>query len=144
MSVFTELEYGDFDHRPSLDEAWERLPVLRVIAGYRIRWIGPLLELHEDWVGDLAAGAWGYLEKPTFWTPTWHTFLPEGPMFDRLGRIRADWSRGFRAALEQLVQNAEVAGPESDPNRWASWLCWELSEPNAWLRAEAARRGCDR
>jgi hypothetical protein len=58
--------------------------------------------------------------------------------------VRADWSRSFKTAVNRLVEAGLHAGPESDPDRWASWLCFELHEPNKLIRAEAERRGWDR
>ncbi len=142
--LFTDQEYENWDARPTLNEAWERLPVVRKIAGFKIRWIGPLIELGYDWVSDLSAGAYGYLLQPDWWYAPWTNFLPDGPMLDRTGRIRADWSRGFRQAVEHLVRAADGPGPETDPDRWASWLCFELSEPSTLIRAEAERQGWDR
>ena len=142
--LFTDAEYSDWERRPCLDEAWERLPVVRKIAGFEIRYIGPLIELgYDEWMGDLSAGAYGHLLQPVYWYPPWTRFIPEVPMLDRTGRVRADWSRGFRRAVEHLVRAAEEAGEETNPDRWASWLCFELHEPGALIRAEAERRGWD-
>ena len=137
--LFTEEEYKDWEARPDLNEAWDRLPVVRKIAGFKIRWLGPLVELgYDDWLGDVSTTADGYFG--------WDRLLPEGQMLDSRGRIRADWSRAFKSAVEKLVWQAELDGGALlfEPDRWASWLCHTLYEPNKLIRAEAERRGWDR
>lgn len=142
--LFTKKEYSGWEARPGLDEAWERLPVVRKIAGFGIRYLGPLIELgFDEWMSDLSSGAYGHLLQPVYWYPPWTRFIPRGPMLDRTGRIRADWSRGFRRAVEHLVRAAEEAGEETDPERWASWLCFELHESKGLIRTMAERRGWD-
>ncbi len=136
--LFTDEEYDDWDARPTLREAWDRLPVVRTIAGFKIRWLGPLVELgYDEWLEDIATEAWEHLEHTG-----WADLLPEGPLLDRRGRVRADWSRAFKRAVDRLVAAAFMS-LETDPDRWASWGCYTLHEPNRLLRAEAERRGWD-
>lgn len=141
MPVFTQQEYDDFDQRPGLDEAWDRLPVVRRIGGLGVRWLGPLVNLgHDRWMGDMADAAWGPLESCG-----WSEALDRGgPMLDARGRVRRDWALAFRDAVSRLAGAGEYAGPEGDEARWASWLCFEMAEPRAVVSASAAKRGWDR
>ena len=138
--IFTDDEYEDFDQRPDLNAAWDRLPVVRRIAGFGVRYLGPLVDLGLDtWLGEMSQGAYGYLEDSG-----WMNALPEGPMLDGAGRVRTSWSRSFKVAVDRLAEAGTNAGPESDPDRWASWLCFELAEPCEVLGAQAKFRGWDR
>ena len=138
--IFSDDEYDDFDQRPDLDTAWVRLPVVRRIAGFEVRYLGPLVDLGLDtWLGEMSQGAYGYLEGSG-----WMNDLPEGPMLDTAGRVRTAWSGRFKIAVTRLADAGANAGPESDPDRWASWLCFELSEPREVIGAKAKLRGWDR
>ncbi len=138
--IFTDDEYEDFDQRPDLNAAWDRLPVVRRIAGFKVRYLGPLVDLGLDpWLGEMSGGAYGYLEDSG-----WMDALPEAPMLDAAGRVRTSWSRSFKVAVDRLAEAGTNAGPESDPDRWASWLCFELAEPNEVIGAQAKLRGWDR
>jgi hypothetical protein len=143
--LFGEEEYSDWEARPDLNEAWRRLPIVRLLGGFKIRYLGPLIDLgHDVWLSDLSTAAYGYLLQPDWYYRPWTEFIPEGPLLYPTGHPRSEWSRDFRQAVEHLVRAAEVAGPEPDPERWASWLCFELHEPNKLIRAEAERRGWGR
>lgn len=139
MAVFTEQEYAE--DRPSLDDAWDRLPVVRRIAGLRVRWLGPLVDLgHDRWMGDLADAAWGVLESSG-----WQDALDEGgPMLDGRGRVRPKWATAFRDAVNRLADGGSYAGPEGDADRWASWVCFEMAEPHEVIKRMAEKRGWDR
>lgn len=141
MPIFTQDEYDDSNARPSLDEAWRRLPVVRRVAGLRVRWLGPLVDLgHERWIGDLSQAAWGYLEGCG-----WQRAMEDaGPMLDGRGRVRARWAAGLTDAVERLAAEGERTGPEGDRDRWASWVCLEMAEPSAVIQAAAIKRGWDR
>ena len=141
MPIFQQSEYTDFSCRPGLDEAWERLPVVATFDGLGARWLGPLVDLgHELWLGDLSQGAWGYLEGCG-----WQEALAEcGPMLSPSGDIHAPWSEGFAEAVRLLVAAGEHAGPESRPDRWASWVAWAYTEPHDHVRGLAEANGWDR
>jgi hypothetical protein len=141
MPIFTQREYDDFDARPSFDEAWDRLPIVRRIAGLRVRWLGPLVNLgHDRWMGDLADAAWGHLEDCG-----WQTAMDAAEqMLDKRGRVRPKWAAAFRDAVERLAEGGGYAGPEGDADRWASWVCFEMAEPHAVIEAMAVKRGWDR
>ena len=140
MPIFTDREYRNPHSRPDLQHAWDRLPIVRRLAGLKIRWLGPLVDLgHDVWLSDLSDGAWGYLGE------TWaEHFEGAGPMLGTTGRVRPEWSKALRAAVDDLVYAGETAGPEQDPHLWASWVCFELSEPRAFLEGIARARGWDR
>jgi hypothetical protein len=141
MPVFTPEEYANPDARPTFEEAWERLPVVRRWGGYRVRWIGPLVDLGLDgWIEDMAAAAWGYIEGCG-----WTTEMDgAGDVLDRRGRVRRGWAAAFGRATRLLAQAGSYAGPESDADRWASWIAYSFREPAAELRRAALRRGWDR
>ena len=139
--LFTDAEYSDWELRPGLDEAWERLPVVRKIAGFKIRYLGPLIDLgYDGWLEEVSTAADGYFG--------WDRLLPEGPMLDSRGRIRADWSRAFKSAVGKLVWEAQLdgqlEGPIWGPDDWATWLCHTLHKPKKLIRAKAERSGWDR
>lgn len=141
MSIFTQLEYDDFDARPSLDDAWNRLPIVRRLGGLGIRWLGPFVNLgHDQWMGELAGAAWGHLEGCG-----WQELLRSaGAMLDGRGRVRTTWSADLRDAVYRLSEDGARTGPEGDPDRWASWVCFEMAEPHQYIRALAEKRGWDR
>ena len=141
MPIFKQREYDDFDARPSFDKAWDRLPIVRRIAGLRVRWLGPLVDLgHDRWIGELSDAAWGTLEGCG-----WQRAIDgAGEMVDRRGRVRAKWAAAFRDAVERLAEEGGYAGPEGDEDRWASWVCFEMAEPRAVIQATAVKRGWDR
>lgn len=89
MPIFKQREYDDFDARPSFDKAWGRLPIVRRIAGLRVRWLGPLVNLgHDRWIGELSGAAWGTLEGCG-----WQAAMDgAGEMVDKRGRVRPKWA----------------------------------------------------
>ena len=140
MPIFSDAEYDDFDLRPDFETAWGRLPVVATIGGIRVRWLGPLVDLgHAVWLSDMSAGAYGYLEDSG-----WSELLPEGPVTGPSGGIRRTWANGFAAAVERLAEAGSAAGPESDPQRWASWLAFELADLHTVVRARAAAKDAER
>jgi hypothetical protein len=140
MPVFSDAEYDDFDLRPDFETAWRRLPVLATIGGIKVRWLGPLVDLgHDVWLSELSQGAYGHLEDCG-----WSDLLPEGSVTGPGGRIRRTWAKGFAAAVEVLAEAGSAAGPESDPERWASWLAFELADLHAVVRARAAAKDAER
>ncbi|MBN1335802.1 MAG: hypothetical protein JXB39_07555 [Deltaproteobacteria bacterium] len=141
MPIFTLEEYARPGQRPSFEEAWDRLPVLRTWDGIRVRWLGPLVDLaHDVWLEDMAQAAWGYLEGCG-----WVTEYEEGgPMLDAKGRVRKAWMRAFGRAVRILADAGRDAGPESDPDRWGSWLAFSLTEPRAVVERAARLRGAIR
>ncbi|MFH1469812.1 MAG: hypothetical protein ABIO70_35835 [Pseudomonadota bacterium] len=138
MSVFTEAEYRDSDQRPSLEEAWGRLPVLCHIDGLAIRWVGPLVNLGLDpWLADMAEGAWGPLEDCG-----WQEILEDcGEALAADGSFRPAWAQAFGEAARTLAEAGEYAGPESDPEAWAAWLCFELAKPREAIERLADEQG---
>ncbi len=140
MPVFTQDEYADFDARPTLDEAWDRLPVVCRVGGFGVRWLGPLVELgHDQWMGDLSEAAYGYLEGCG-----WREALSEGgEVLDSDGKLEQPWSTAFGAAARRLASQGEYSGPESDPERWASWLVFELAGIHGYVKARAEEKGWD-
>jgi len=138
MPIFTESEYRDFDQRPSLDEAWSRLPVLCRIDGLAIRWVGPLVDLGLDpWLADMAEGAWGHLEDCG-----WQEILEgSSDVLAADGSFHPAWARAFGEAARTLAEAGEYAGPESDPEAWAAWLCFELAKPRAVIERLAEEQG---
>ena len=140
MPVFTDDEYNDFDQRPDFETAWSRLPVLATIGGIKVRWLGPLVDLgHDVWLSQLSEGAWGYLEDSG-----WSELIPEGEVTGPAGGIGQTWAKGFAAAVERLAEAGGAAGPESDPERWASWLAFELAGLHDLVRARAAAKDAER
>ena len=141
MPIFTREEYENPGERPSLDEAWDRLPVLRSWDGIHVRWLGPLVELgHDGWLEDLAQGAWGYIEGCG-----WVSEVEDGgPMLDAKGRIRRAWMRAFGRAVRLLAEAGRYAGPESDPDRWGSWVAFSLTAPRAEVERTARLRHAER
>jgi hypothetical protein len=65
-------------------------------------------------------------------------------MLDKAGRVRAAWSRSFEDAVERITEAGLNAGPDSDPDRRASWISFELSQPHDLIRAAAEARGWDK
>jgi hypothetical protein len=141
MPLFTELEYTELEHFPSLDQAWARLPVVMNIGGIGVRWAGPLVRLgHDRWLGDLAEAAYGYLEGCG-----WRESLSgAGLPLDGEGRLRPSWAAAFGEAARCLASEGERAGPESDPERWAAWLAFELAGVHGLIEARADAQGWDR
>lgn len=141
MPVFSDAEYRHKLNRPRLQEVWERLPTVLRIDGLKVRWIGPLIELgHDVWVGDLSNAAWGYLEV-CGWTSV---FEQAGAMLDDTGELRAEWAAAFGRAARLLAEEGGCGGPESDAERWASWIAFELSEPHRYVKALAEAKGWDK
>lgn len=139
MPIFRPEEYTD--DRPTLDDGWDRLPIIRRVAGLKLRWIGPLVAVgHDDWAGELSEAAWGHLEG-CGWQAAYDA---GGDMLDKGGRIRPVWSTALRTAADRLASAGEYSGPEGDIQRWASWLCYEMTEPHDVLLAAATKRGWDR
>lgn len=138
MSLFTDAEYRHFDQRPSLEEAWRRLPVVLRLEGLDLRWLAPLVDLgHDQWLGELSQGAWGYLEACG-----WQQLYDEaGALLTARGKIRKPWARSFAAATQRLAAEGAYAGPERCPHRWASWIAFSHSEPRAHLQALAEQAG---
>lgn len=131
----------DYDCSPAFEECWSRLPIIRRIGGWEVRWLAPLVDLgYESWIGDMSEGAWGYLEDCG-----WQAAMTGcGPMLDKRGRLKPKWVSAFCDAVVRLKDAGEYAGPEGDGDRWASWLCFKLSEPHGILAAKAKKRGWDR
>ena len=138
MSLFTDDEYRKFSMRPALDEAWERLPIITTVNGVGLRWIGPLVDLgHDQWLGELAQAAWGYLEDCG-----WHEALAEGgDMLDGDGSIRTEWSSAFGRAARSIAEAGACSGPENDLDRWGSWIAAEMSAPRAYVEGIAETKG---
>ncbi len=140
MAIFEDEEYEGSEQHLSLDEAWDRLPVIRRVDGLRVRWLGPLVDLgHGGWIGALSAAAYGYLEDCG-----WSERLPEGQMLDGRGRTRRAWASAFGEAARDLAFEGSHAGPEGHADRWASWLAFELAESHDVLREVALMKGWDR
>ena len=139
MPIFRPHEYKH--DRPTLRDAWDRLPVVVTISGLEIRWLGPLVDLgHDVWLGEMSEGAWGFLEGSG-----WQEVLAEGgPMLTDAGRLRAPWKAAFAEAVRLLAAGGEYAGPESCPHRWASWVAFAHSEPRAYVAERAEAKGWDR
>ena len=108
------------------------LKVRATIDGLGVRWLGPLANATSLWLDDMSTAAYGYLEDCG-----WGTCLRSGPMVTEGGRVSRTWAKGFGEAARRLAEAGSRAGPESDPEAWASWLAFELAEPHAWLRAKA-------
>lgn len=141
MAVFTDEEYNDFDLRPDLDEALDRLPVVMRVDRLELRWLGPLVNLgHDVWMGELAGAAWGYLEHCG-----WQEILAEaGDPMGSGGRIRTAWAKEFGRATRALAEAGSYAGPEGSANRWASWLAFEMGDIREIVEARAKAKGWDR
>jgi hypothetical protein len=141
MAIFTQDEYRNFYERPSLEEAWDRLPVVMRADRLRVRWLGPLVNLgHDGWMGELANGAWGQLEDCG-----WQEILAEaGDPMGATGRVRTTWAKAFGRAARTLASNGSYAGPEGCPHRWASWLAFEMGDIRDIVEARAKARGWDR
>lgn len=141
MPLFTDLEYTEVEHLPSFDEAWDRLPVVLTIGEIGVRWLGPLVELGYDrWMGDLSEAAYGYLVDCG-----WRGPLDDaGRPLDDDGRLRPAWGTAFSEAVQCLTLEGERAGPESDPERWAAWLAFELAGVHGLVRLLAEAEGWER
>ncbi len=102
--------------------------------GLAIRWLGPLIDQGFDgWIGELSEAAWGHLEL-CGWQDA---YADGGPMLDRGGSIRPAWEQAFGRTARLLAGEGAYAGPESDPERWAAWLVFEMAAPHGWVRARA-------
>ncbi len=138
MPLFADPEYTEPGCLPSLEQAWDRLPVVLTIGGIGVRWVGPLVRLgHDRWLGDLSEAAYGYLEDSG-----WRELLAEaGAPLDGAGRLRSAWAFAFGEAARCLALEGERAGPESSPERWAAWLAFESAGVHGLVKdmAEAAR-----
>jgi hypothetical protein len=141
MPLFTDREYTEVEHLPSFEQAWDRLPVVLTIGGLGVRWVGPLVQLgHDRWLGDLSEAAYGYLLDCG-----WQEPLDEaGAPLDAEGRLRPAWALAFGEAARCLAFEGERAGPESDPERWAAWLAFELGGVHGLVRKRAEAEGWDR
>ncbi len=141
MPLFTDLEYTEPEQLPSFDQAWDRLPVALTIGGLGVRWVGPLVQLGYDrWLGDLSEAAYGYLQDCG-----WREPLDEaGAPLDPEGRLRPAWALAFAEAARCLALEGERAGPESDPERWAAWLAFELGGVHGLVKRRAEAEGWDR
>ncbi len=108
-----------------------RLPVLKRCDGLGLRWLGHVVESpHAPWVGDLSNAAWGYLQDCG-----WLSILQAGgPMRNADGNIRTTWRKALARAARRLAEEGERAGPSGDPEVWASWIAFEMSEPHRWIR----------
>ncbi len=142
--VFDEAEFTDSARRPTPIEAWERLPVLVQVAGYDLRWLGPIEAMHPEWFENLASLAMSFLDEKYYWNSGWYGLLPEVPMWDDEARVRPVWTEAFGRAAERLITDARDAGVGFTSELWASWLALRRSELAAWLEAEAINRGCER
>ena len=111
---------------------YEDLKAQARVDGLGLRWLAPLVEVGSTRMGDMEAAAYGHLEDCA-----WSQVLEDGPMLGESGRIRSAWAKGFGAAARRLAEAGLYAGPESDPELWASWLAWHLSEPHEWLKSKA-------
>ena len=138
MPIFTDDEYRKLAQRPGLEEAWQRLPVVATVDEVDLRWIGPLVDLgHDQWLGDLAQAAWGYLEDCG-----WHAALAEGgEMLDDDGAIRSEWASAFGRAARRIAEAGTRSGPENDLGRWGSWIAAEMSAPRAYVQGIAEAKG---
>lgn len=117
-----------------LDAAWRRLPRAR-LGRVTVRRLDPLVEsVHVEWLESLGEAAWGYLED-CGWQ---QTMDDAGPVLDARGRVRPAFTRALRAAAAALAEAGTSAGPEGDPQRWASWICHALTEPHAVVRSRTA------
>ena len=107
----------------SFERAWRKLPVVFVMDGEHVRWLGPLVDAgHDDWIGDLSNAAYSHLEDCG-----WMDLVPSVPATVRDGRLCAEWSEALSLASEQLALAGCYSGPESSAVRWASWLVFEWS-----------------
>ncbi|GEM_PF-6601278 len=121
-----------------IDRAFAALPIIDTFDGLRVRWLGPLVDQgHDAWMGELAEAAWGYLELCG-----WQAAYGEGgPMLGPDGAVRPTWEGAFGQAARLLAEEGGRAGPEGDPERWAAWLAFELSDPHRWIRGKAEGGG---
>ena len=116
-----------------LDAVWDDLPLVP-IPGLTGRWLAPLVDAGlAEWVSDLSAAAYGYLEEDS----SWRNVLEEAPvMLKGDGDFNPAWVEAIEIAAGRLASAGSYAGPESDRERWVSWLLWELSEPHRWLASQ--------
>jgi hypothetical protein len=141
MPIFSDEEYRDFDLRPDLREAQDRLPVVMRVDHLELQWLGPLVDLgHDVWMGELANAAWGHLEGCG-----WQRILADaGDPLAPSGRVRTTWAKAFGRAARALADAGGWAGPEGSPHRWASWLAFEMSDIRDIVKARAEAKGWDR
>ena len=137
MPVFGREEY-EFGNRPSLEEAYARLPVLARWDGLRVRWIGPLVDLGFDgWIEEVGQGAWVV-------APNWaDAFDACGPLCGPSGRPRRAWTKVFGEVVRDLARMGGDAGFEGDPERVASIIAFTLAESHDLLRRRAVQRGAN-
>jgi len=134
--VFTPEEYEERDL--DFETAFARLPVVLVLGGLRVRWVGPLVELALDGrLGDLAEAAYGYLESCG-----WIDLLNESRLVD--GQPTPTYARAFARAARALAEAGTSAGPESDPEVWASWIAFEQRGLHGLVEGLATARGWER
>ncbi len=124
-----------YDYR-NLELAYDALPSAR-IPGLRAHWLQDLV-LHGfgEWVEELSAAAYGPLEDRG-----WRDVLHRAPtMLEPDGTVRRAWCDAMRRAAGLLAEAGARSGPESNRERWVSWLVWSLSEPR---RFAAHAQGSD-
>lgn len=134
--VFSDEEYEA--RELEFHEAYDRLPIVLMVDELGIRWLGPLVDLALDGVlGDLEAAAYGYLEDCG-----WRGHL-EGL---RAGETQftPEYATAFGRAARALAEAGENAGPDPDPEVWASWLAFHLSGIASLIRGRATAAGWDR
>ena len=118
-----------YDFR-AIDRSWNRLPRAGV-PGLDARWLGPLVDKGLDgWLGDLSQGAYEILEDCGWLSD----IRAAPPMLDDDGGFDPGWIACIQKAAQSLADAGAYAGPESEVERWTSWLLWELAEPHAWIR----------
>lgn len=108
---------------PSFEDAYEALPVVFLLDGAPVRWLGPLVDAgHDGWMGDLSAAAYGTLEECG-----WMDAAASGPAFLEGGRLCRTWSEALADAAGSLAAEGSYSGPEGSVERWASWLVFHWS-----------------
>lgn len=134
--LFTQREYQRRDLK--FHDAYARLPIVQRVDGLGIRWFGPLVELALDtYMEELEAAAYGYIEDCG-----WQTELEDARMVN--GAFTAEYEAAFGRAARALAEAGERAGPDPDPEVWASWLAFTLASPHQAIRDAAVARGWDR
>jgi hypothetical protein len=134
-TLFEPREYLERDI--DFQTAWSRLPVVEVVGGVGVRWVGPLVELGLDTrLGDLANAAYGHLEDCG-----WEAALRAGGPVRASGRQATAYARAFANAVRMLAAAGLRAGPEADPEVWAAWIAFEMDIMHARIHQRAARRG---
>lgn len=106
------------------DDPWNTLPLVGVLAGYPLRWAGPLVDANLAREISLMSEV-----AYAFDAPDWMRFIEDlGDTFADGGEVRPEWQKGILRAARALTPS-----PHDIP-QWLAWLCFELAAPHEALK----------